>query len=338
MMNRKIKIIFFTAGLLIFAFLLNEFGAKNIITNVGKTGWWIVPIIGVWFFVYLFNAFAWQIILKPHKDIVSFIDILSISLSGFAINYITPVVNLGGEPYKVFALKEKLGAQKAVSSVIIYSMLHFLSSFVFWIAAILLVLFSLTLSKEIQIIFGAGFIIALLGVWFFYSRHKNGIFESIIKIIPKLPFTTKLVEKIKLKEDTLKVIDHQIVDFYKNSKKDFYTSLFFEVTSRFIASIEFIFILRAIGVEISFQEAIYINAFSSLFMNLFFFIPMNLGVREGSLYFIMGILKFTSAIGIYIGLVNRIREFFWILIGLLLIQLRKTKPAKNEIIGYADIK
>lgn len=38
-MNRKIKIIFFIAGLLIFAFLINEFGLENIITNVEKTGW-----------------------------------------------------------------------------------------------------------------------------------------------------------------------------------------------------------------------------------------------------------------------------------------------------------
>jgi len=337
-MNRKIRIIFFIAGLLVFTFLINEFGVDNIITNIQKTGWWIVPIIGVWFFVYLLNAFAWQIILKPHKDKISFSEIYSISLSGFAINYITPVINLGGEPYKVFALKEKLGTHNAVSSVILYSMLHFLSSFIFWIAAIILVLFSLTLTYELQIIFSAGFIAALFGVWFFYSRHKKGIFVSLIKIIPRLPFTTKLVEKLKTKEDSLANIDEQITNFYYKRRRDLYSSLLLEVAARFAASVEFIFILKAIGIEITFQEAIYINAFSSLFMNLFFFIPMNLGVREGSLYFIMGLLKFTSAIGIYIGLVNRIREFFWILIGLILIQFRKTNLPNKEVINYADIK
>jgi hypothetical protein len=64
---------------------------------------------------------------------------------------------------------------------------------------------------------------------------------------------------------------------------------------------------------------------------------MNLGVREGSLFFIMGLLNFTSAIGIYIGLVNRIREFFWILIGLLLIQFRKTSLSNKRVIDYANI-
>lgn len=337
-MNKKIRTVFFVFGLLIFVVLTIEFGLENILINIQKTGWWLIPIVGIWLFVYLLNSLAWQVVLKPHKGNISFLDIFSISLSGFAINYITPVINLGGEPYKVLALKEKLGTQNAVSSVILYSMLHFLSSFVFWIVAIILVFYSLPLSPKLQIIFSAGFAAALLGVWFFYSRHKKGIFVSLIKIVPRLPFTKSLVEKLKTKEDSLTDIDGQITGFYNKSKRDFYSSLLLEVTARFVSSIEFIFILRAIGMEISFEEAIYINAFSSLFMNLFFFIPLNLGVREGSLFLIMDILKFSSGIGIYIGLVNRIREFFWILIGLLLIQFRKTSLPSKRLVDYANIK
>lgn len=337
-MNKKIRTVFFVFGLLIFVVLTIEFGLENILINIQKTGWWLIPIVGIWLFVYLLNSLAWQVVLKPHKENISFLDIFSISLSGFAINYITPVINLGGEPYKVLALKEKLGTQNAVSSVILYSMLHFLSSFVFWIAAIILVFYSLPLSPKLQIIFSAGFAAALLGVWFFYSRHKKGVFVSLIKVVPRLPFTKSLVEKLKTKEDSLADIDGQITNFYNKSKKDFYSSLLLEVTARFVSSIEFIFILKAIGMEISFEEAIYINAFSSLFMNLFFFIPLNLGVREGSLFLIMDILKFSSGIGIYIGLVNRIREFFWILIGLLLIQFRKTSLPSKRLVDYANIK
>lgn len=337
-MNNKVKTILFLAGLVIFVFLINEFGVENILFNIKKTGWWLLPIIAVWFFVYLLNAVAWRSVLKIHRDKISFGEILSISISGFAINYITPIVNLGGEPYKVFALKEKLGTHTAVSSVVLYSMLHFLSSFVFWIIAILLVLFSSSLTSEMQIIFGVAFIVALSGIWFFYSRHKKGIFGSIIKLVPKLPFTKKLTEKLKLKTDSLSIIDNQIIDFYSNSKPDFYTSLFFEVAARFLASVEFLFILLAIGIEITFIEAVYINAFSSLFLNIFFFVPLGLGIREGSLFFIMSILKFSSGIGIYIGLVNRIRELFWILIGLLLIQLKKSKPVKESIFGVTDLK
>jgi hypothetical protein len=44
----------------------------------------------------------------------------------------------------------------------------------------------------------------------------------------------------------------------------------------------------------------------------------------------MHTLNFTPGIGIYISLVNRIREFFWILVGLVLMQLMGGPGAKAE--------
>ena len=329
-MNKRVKMIFFVVGLILFAFLIKQFGIENILSNIKKTGWWLIPIIGIWAFVYLLNAWAWTLVIKSFKHKISFKDIFSISLSGFAINYITPVVNLGGEPYKIMALKEHLGMKSSVASVVLYSMLHFLSSFVFWFISIILAVISLPLTNELQIILGASLLFTLFGVWFFYSRHKNGVFNSLLNIIRKLPFTSKLSEKLELKEDSLKTVDNQIIELYTKQKTTFFTSLSLEVLARVVASIEFIFILKAIGMEITLEQAIYINAFSSLMLNLFFFIPMGLGIREGSLFLIMGGLNITAAIGVYIGLVNRVREFFWILLGLLLIQIRTPKESNNK--------
>ncbi len=329
--NTRIQTLFFVVGLALFVFLISRFGIQNIISNIKKTGWWIIPIIGVWALVYLLNAWAWALVIKSLKHKMSFKDVFSISLSGFAINYITPVVNLGGEPYKIFALKKYFGLNNSVSLVVLYSMLHFLSSFVFWFIAIVLAIISLPLTIELQLILGASFIFTLIGVWFFYSRHKNGVFNSLLNLIRKLPFTTKLYEKLKLKETTLTSIDNQIIELYTKQRKTFYASLSLEVIARVVASVEFIFILKSIGINITLEDAIYINAFSSLMLNLFFFIPMGLGIREGSLYLIMGGLNISSAIGVYIGLINRVREFFWIFIGLLLIQIRKPKISDNKL-------
>ncbi len=330
LMSKRVKTLFFVVGLLLFMLLINQFGIKNIFSNIEKTGWWIIPIIGVWAFVYLLNAWAWSLVIKSFRHKISFRDVFSISLSGFAINYITPVVNLGGEPYKILALKEHIGMNSSVSSVVLYSMLHFLSSFVFWFLAIVLAVISLPLTHELQFIFGGLFLFTILGVWFFYSRHKKGVFNSLIVLIAKLPFTSKISEKLKLKETSLQKIDNQIIELYTKQRGTFYMSLLLEVIARIVASVEFIFILRAVGITITLEDAIYINAFSSLMLNLFFFIPMGLGIREGSLFLIMGGLNITSVIGVYIGLINRIREFFWILIGLLLIQLRKPKSSKSN--------
>lgn len=336
-MNGKTKTIFFIFGLAVLFYMLYQFGFDNIIINIKKTGWWFLPITGIYLFVYLMNTIAWKLIMKAGNNKISFKDLFTISISGFAINYITPFVNLGGEPYKMLALKDQLGLHRSVSSVILYSMLHILSSFVFWIGAIILVLFTLVLTFEFKMILGIVLFASLLGTLFLFTRHKKGIFRSMIKVIPKLPFSSQLNDKIKLKEESLEIIDEQITDLFNNEKNIFYSTLFLEVGARVVASIEFIFILRSIGIHISMQEAIYINAFSSLLINIFFFMPMTLGVREGSLYFIMEILKFTSGVGVYIALVTRIRELFWIFVGVLLIQLRKHKPAADKNINNLSV-
>jgi uncharacterized protein (TIRG00374 family) len=335
-MNSKVKAVFFIVGLTLFIYLVTQLGIDEIVSGVKRTGWWMIPIVGVWLIVYLLNTWAWQWIMKAEGNKLPFRDLLSLSVSGFAMNYVTPFINLGGEPYKIMVLKDKIGVTKSVSSVVLYSMLHFLSSFVFWLVAILLVLFSLKLSSQLQWILIIGFAASALGIWFFYSRHKKGFVGTFFRLAVKLPITERWVNKIKLKEGVILEIDENIVSLYKDNRFSFYAALSLEFLARIVTSVEYLFILYSIGIEISFREAIYINAFSSFMINIFFFIPLTLGVREGSLFFIMGILKLTPATGIYIGIITRLRELFWIAIGLILIQIRKYRKIPN--VSYKEQK
>jgi hypothetical protein len=65
-----------------------------------------------------------------------------------------------------------------------------------------------------------------------------------------------------------------------------------------------------------------IIAISSLLANLMFFAPLQLGTREGSFLLAFQGIAMPAGLGIYVSLITRIRETFWILIGLLLMKLR----------------
>ena len=333
-MNKYIKTIFFIVGLSVFAFLINDFGLGNIITNIKKTGWWFVPVVGVWGFVYLLNTWSWRYILDPKKNKLPFIDLYKITISGFAINYITPFVNLGGEPYKILVLKDRIGYHSAVSSVILFTMMHFLSHFFFWVTAILCGLILLPLSLEFKITLIAALVILSGLIWFAFRRHKKGIFESLLNFVSKIPFLKKLGKKLSSKEESLLKIDDEIKYLYNERPKDFFRALFLDYFSRIVTALEFMFILNAIGMHIGYMEAFYISAGSSLITNLFFFIPFELGTREGGLYLVLGSIHLTSAVGVYIGIINRAREFFWILTGLILTQF----DGKNKIKKVEDKK
>ena len=195
-MNKYLKTVFFIIGLGVFAWLISDFGISNIIENVKRSGWWFLPVVGVWAIVYYLNAWAWYYVIDAKNKKVPFINIYGITLSGFAINYITPFVNLGGEPYRVIALKDKIGLHSAVSAVILYTMLHFLSHFIFWITAIILAGALLPLAAGVKITLLTAFVILSVLIWFIFSRHKKGIFSSLINFLSKLPFLKSLHKKL----------------------------------------------------------------------------------------------------------------------------------------------
>ncbi|MCH7972298.1 MAG: flippase-like domain-containing protein [Bacteroidetes bacterium] len=339
MMNKYTKTIFFIIGLAVFSYLINNFGFDNIITNVKKTGWWFVPVVGIWGVVYYLNAWAWYLVIDAKQKKIPFIEVLKITISGFAINYVTPFVNLGGEPYRILMLKEPIGTHSAISSVILYTMLHFLSHFFFWVTAILCALILLPLSTELKIILVAALLILSVFIWFVFRRHKRGVFESLLNFITKVPLLKRLKKKLEPKENSLMKIDKEIKHLFNNRKNAFFSALVLDYLSRMVGALEFLFILKAIGMDISFLEAFYISAGSSLIINIFFFMPFELGTREGSLYLVLDSIKLTAGIGIYVGIINRVREFFWILIGLLLIQFNGIKKdgkteGKKDLLEY----
>lgn len=74
----------------------------------------------------------------------------------------------------------------------------------------------------------------------------------------------------------------------------------------------------AFGHPISYIDCILIMAFTSLFANVLFFTPLQLGTREGGFLLAFGGLGLTSSWAISISLITRIRETVWMMIGLLL--------------------
>ena len=110
--------------------------------NVRRAGYWFPAVIFLWVFLYLANAWSWSTIINDDEaPKVPFARIYKYTISGYALNYVTPVGLLGGEPYRIMELTPYVGAAKATSSVILYAMMHIFSHFCFWSFSILLYLF-----------------------------------------------------------------------------------------------------------------------------------------------------------------------------------------------------
>lgn len=321
----KIQNLFLLIGTIAFVLMIYKIGIGTITDNLLKIEWWIIPILCLWILVYLLNTLSGLMIINNLEDLrrIGFFQLYKITLSTFAINTATPMGLIGGEPYKIIELSPYLGSNKATSSVILFSAMHFLAHFIFWMLSITLTLVIIPLDLTWKIALSISFIICLLLFKLTLKGCKKGIINSIFKSIKRLPLLEHIVTKfIEKNKNNIQIIDTQIRGLQNNNPKIFYGTLMIELVARIISCAELYFLFIAYQTPINFIYCILIMAFTSLLANILFFMPLQIGTREAGFILSMKLLGLSPTLAITISIVTRIRELFWMIIGIIFIKIK----------------
>lgn len=333
-MKTKVRNVFFLIGVVAVVVMLYNFEIPyaEILENVRKAGYWFPAIIGLWFLIYLMNARAWQVIITasaPQKERgIPFWSIYKYTVTGFSLNYVTPVGLLGGEPYRIMEIVPYVGKERAVSSVILHSMMHIFSHFCFWSFSILLyiVLYGDTAGTGMLVLLGILSVFCFWGIYLFMKGYRYGLTLKGLRLLSHIPLCRSWAERFMMRNKASLVrIDQQIAELHQQSKRVFYESLGLEFAARMIGCLEIMFTLLILTDHVSYWDCVLIQAFTSLFANLFFFMPMQLGAREGGFALAVGGLSLSAAYGVYTSLIIRLREMVWIVAGILLMKIGNRK-------------
>lgn len=316
--------------------------------HICHAGYWLIPILGVWLLVYGLNAVAWRAIIKGNcknsqeltansQQLPSFWRIYRLTITGYALNYATPVGGLGGEPYRIMELSKDIDKQHATSSVILYAMMHFFAHFWFWFISIFIYLLlaaigDLPITPAIGIVLGIIVLFCLAAFYLFARGYRKGFVVYVLGIIGKIPGLKGWSRRFRGRHaEALRNIDSQISALYSQDTKAFYTSLVFEYFSRVVQSSEVMFMLLLFGIDcggglggltLTFLHSILIVSFTTLFANLIGFLPMQIGVQEGGFVLSIAALGLSAALGIFVSIICRVREIFWIAIGMALMKIK----------------
>ena len=303
-------------------------------------GYWLIPIVGVWIFIYGMNALSWQTIIRSKcpEVRVSFWRIYRLTITGYALNYATPVGGLGGEPYRIMELSKDVGNQRATSSVILYAMMHFFAHFWYWFSSIFIYLAlatvgDLPINTAIGTLLGIVIVFCLIAFYIFSKGYRNGLVANVIRWLGHIPGLKGWSGRFQQNHaEALHNIDEQIASLYAEDKRAFYHSLLLEYLSRVVQSSEVMFMLLLFGIDcgggfsgllITFLHSFLIVSFTTLFANLIGFLPMQLGVQEGGFVLSIAALGLSAALGIFVSIICRVREIIWIVIGILLMKIKK---------------
>ena len=232
-MRNKIMNVFLAIGIVAIVIMLLTFDVSydEIWNNLRRAGWWFIAVVLIWLPIYLLNACSWNVIINngsKHKAI-PFVKVLKYTISGYALNYVTPVGVLGGEPYRIMEIKPYLGTAKATSSVILYAMMHIFSHFIFW--AFSIVLYILMYFDRIDMMMGLFLVIVAafcsLGIYFFMKGYRNGLAMKTLRVFTHVPGLRRKARRfVEEKKDTVKRIDAQIAELHRQNKRTFHLSLF----------------------------------------------------------------------------------------------------------------
>lgn len=315
-----IKVLLFVICFALLAWMVIAAGPAQLWQTLTTMPLTILGCVAIWGVGYVLNAASFRQILlsaacNPGQLTFRWWQVLRLTIAGYAINYITPFGLLGGEPYRVLALRPMIGAEKATQSVILYSMMHVASHFCLWLLSI------------------AWAVVAVQGL---SADHGMGLAATLVSVTGLLLLFWYLYRHGIMLRFMKRWVDWPLLNPSLLPAGTFAKALGFELLSRLFNVIEYWLIMQALGFSaFSYGDALLVVAFSSLLANLLFFSPLQMGTREGGILLALQYLvpsvalsqpsgTTLLAVAVALSFATRLREFIWIAIGLSMMRLSKT--------------
>lgn len=324
-MKSRYKNAFLVFGLVVLAVMVSQLDFAEVWRGLQRAGYWFPAILVLWALLYLLNTASWLTIIRSQQGDnrnVKFAWLYKLTVSGFALNYATPGGLMGGEPYRIMELAPRIGTERASSSVILYAMTHIFSHLCFWLLSVVLFVALYPVDLPMAIMLAAVTAGCGLGIWFFLSGYRRGLANRLMALLRHIPLLKSRVGRfVETHKTQLDAIDMQITALHGQRPASFILAVSLELACRILSALEIYFILLVLTPSVSYGACILILAFTSLLANLLFFMPLQLGGREGGFLLSTTGLGMTANAAIFVALLVRLRELVWTGIGLMLIKV-----------------
>ncbi len=303
-------------GLLLLGLVIQRAGGPDeLLRALASMGWaWLVlvPLSLSWF---LLNTWAWGRALPPPRP--SLPVLLRVHLVAEAVNNVTPVFALGGEPLKIVLLAGRVPGSTALASVLADNLVHLLSAVPFVVVGLALGVSSHRLPAElvaplVVVTAALGFLTLLL-----LRAVAGGAGARVLdRILRWRWFPERLASRLR---SSATGVEDRLMAFL-DSGTPFGTSLLAHLAGRFMGAVEAWVILAAIGSPVSPGEAVFVIAVVHVLVNLLFsFVPSQVGVQEAVAYALFAAIGLDPAAAVALSLVRRARGLLWIVVGLALL-------------------
>ena len=318
---RLVNLILLLIASVFFVWILNEVGWETLGHYLRQVGWYWPLLLLPYGVVTWLEAWSWRYILVDTPARTTVGRLFWLRLGGEALNQLTPTASLGGEPFKASRLQaDGVPLEVASASVVIMKGILVLSLVLYiFVGLALAPVYLPEAAKHMLFLCLAALGLAAAGIVFVVVQRWEP-FGNSFRFLDRRGW---LPHFLRDHEGFLEDLDTAMSQFYRQYPSRAALAFFLFFLSWLLHSVEVYLIFWLLGHPISWGMAVCLDALAMLFTALGFFIPAAMGVQEGGNILLALGFKLGFDLGAAFSILRRIREAFWLCLGLVVVWREK---------------
>lgn len=299
-----------TIGLLIWQ------GWREVADALALAGWGLLMPVPLFLLSLIPATLGWRAVF-PKGQRPPFSKLLVASWLGSSVNWLLPVAQVGGVVARALWLKRQCpeipGSGIAAATVVDKTLQAVSQALVGWIGVVLLVTHFDSPALLWASVGMTAILCVLLGI--FVQMQRGGFFQKLVRQASRAKSLGGLAPMIGQAQD----FDAAIREVYRRPGS-LAVCVAWRLLSRLAYVAEMWWILRALGLNLGFTEALFLECLGQTVRAASFLVPGSYGVQEGGFVFLGKLLNIAGDLALALALGKRVRELLVGVPALLLLQ------------------
>jgi glycosyltransferase 2 family protein len=318
---RWLTLILLAVATVFLFWMLDEIGWSNIGRQFLQIGYYWPLVLVPYGLLNILVTLSWSSLLLTAEVRPSLGRLFLLRLAGESLNQLTPTASIGGEPYKAMRLTAAgVPWEEATASVVIQRGILVLGLVTYILLGLALAPFLLRGASSNLEMLGLGALLLGCGGVAFVVLQSRGPCIMGVRLLERLRLCPA---RLKAKEPELVKLDAFLADFYREHPRRGLLAFMLVFASWVSQAIEVYLVFWLLGHPISWGLALCLDALIMLFAAAGFMIPASIGVQDGGSVLLSLGFNLGATLGAAVGILRRIREAFWLSLGLLVLAREK---------------
>jgi uncharacterized membrane protein YbhN (UPF0104 family) len=313
---RALRGLALVAGLIVLLVLVVRSGADSVWTSIRAVSPAQLALLCLIYGVsQVFDTIGWRCAFARAR--VPFLRLLAARSAGEAVNAVTVLGGVGGEPVKAWLVSEEASKEESVASVIIAKTAITAAQLVLLFVGTVLAVTTLDLDGLVVRAMLGLLVVESLAVGGFFAVQVTGVIGKSRRLLAAVGVPTAGVHVHRL--------DRALRRYYTKEWPRFLASVAWHFAGWLVAVVEAAYALHLVGAGSALSIAAVVEALGAGVRFLTFFVPASVGVLESANAAVFVALGFSASTGLAFTLLRRARQAIWVVAGILVLAAMRAK-------------